>query len=381
MTFARGLGRRRARLVPCALALLLACSEERPDGPQAMTAPNAVPPATSTAPASTAGSAGSTAPSTPSTMTTPPSAGAGSGGSSANPTPDAGLPPVTQADAAAPQADAATMPAPQVMCPTTVKPPGDHSGSVEFGGHMRTYSVHLPRGYTGREAVPLIFDFHGYGQPISSQQRASGFADLSETENFAVVYPAGVGGSWHVNGCCGQAAQEKLDEVGAVRAILQRIQSEVCVDPKRIYASGISQGGGMAHHVGCLAADVFAAVAPVSSDLRTDPCMPSRPISELSFRGTADTLSAYEGGPVGPPGGQYQSIGAKPTLERWRTINGCSGTPKVSEQFCETYDQCTGGVEVTLCSIPNGAHALYSNPARFELAKFAWAMFERQRLP
>ena len=268
-----------------------------------------------------------------------------------------------------------------VTCPATIKQPGDSNGTIEHGGHSRAYLLHLPRNYTGQKPVPLIFDFHGYGQPTSSQLRASGFADLSEEHGFAVVYPAGVGGSWHVNGCCGQAASEKLDEIAAVRALLDKLESEICIEPKRIYASGISQGGGMAHHVGCLAADVFAAVAPVSSDLRTDPCTPARPISELSFRGTADTLSAYEGGPVGPPGGQYQSIGAKATLERWRMINGCTGMPETRDQFCETYEGCKAGTEVTLCSITGGGHALYTNPASFHLAKYAWAMFERQRLP
>jgi polyhydroxybutyrate depolymerase len=250
-----------------------------------------------------------------------------------------------------------------------------------FGGHERTYLAYVPASYTGKDPVPLIFDFHGYGQSVTSQLGASGFSELADEHGFVVVYPAGVGGSWHVNGCCGQAASEKLDEIGAVREVLKQLSSEVCVDPKRIYASGISQGGGMAHHVGCLAADVFAAVAPVSSDLRTEPCMPSRPVSEISFRGTADTLSAYEGGPVGPAGMQYQSIGAKATLERWKAIDQCSGMPETNSELCETYKQCASGTEVTLCTIPGGGHALYSNPRSFNLAKVAWEMFERQKMP
>jgi polyhydroxybutyrate depolymerase len=207
---------------------------------------------------------------------------------------------------------------------------------------------------------------------------ASGFRELSDQHGFVAVYPDGVGGSWHVNGCCGQAAQEELDEIGFVRAVLADVTAQVCIDPKRIYASGISQGGGMAHHVGCLAADVFAAIAPVSSDLRTEPCEPSRAISELSFRGMADNLSPYGGGPVGPVGMQYQAIGAKETLERWRTIDECTGTPEPMLELCETYAQCADGVEVSLCSIPGGGHVLYSNPSSFDVAGAAWAMFERQ---
>lgn len=84
---------------------------------------------------------------------------------------------------------------------------------------------------------------------------------------------------------------------------------------------------------------MFAAIAPVSSDLRTEPCTPSRTISELSIRGTADMLSAYEGGPVGPTGMQYQSIGARETLEAWRMINRCTGAPEATLELCETDTQ------------------------------------------
>lgn len=295
---------------------------------------------------------------------------AGTGGA---PELDAGVTPIADA------ATDAMQPEP-VRCPTPALSAGDHEGSVMHDGRMRSYVMHVPAMYSGATPVPLIFDFHGYGSSGRGQMGASGFRELSDQHGFVALYPDGIGGSWHVNGCCGQAAQEELDEIGAVRAILDQVQAQVCVDPTRIYASGISQGGGMAHHVGCLAADVFAAIAPVSSDLRTEPCAPSRPVSELSFRGMADNLSPYGGGPVGPVGMQYQAIGAVETLERWRMIDECAGSAQPTLELCETYTECAAGVEVTLCSIPGGGHVLYTNPSAFDIAGTAWAMFERQSL-
>jgi polyhydroxybutyrate depolymerase len=268
-----------------------------------------------------------------------------------------------------------------ITCPTMRLMPGDHEQSLDHGGRRRTYLVHVPSSYTGTTPVPAVFDFHGYGSSGRGQMGASGFREAGEQHGFVGVYPDGVGGSWHVNGCCGQAAQEQLDEIAFVRAIFAQLTQSVCIDPRRVYASGVSQGGGMAHHVACLAADLFAAVAPVSSDLRTDPCMPARPISQLSARGLADTLSAYEGGQVGPPGMAYTSIGARATFERWRAIDECTGEPAAQGEHCESYTECAGGVEVTLCSIPGGGHVLYQNSAGFEVAETAWAMFERQALP
>jgi polyhydroxybutyrate depolymerase len=264
-----------------------------------------------------------------------------------------------------------------VTCPAAGLTSGNHDGSVESGGRRRTYVVHVPSSYQGNVPVPAVFDFHGYGSSGMGQMGASGFRQQSDEHGFIAVYPDGVGGSWHVNGCCGQAAAAMLDEVAAVRAILSQLKQQLCIDPRRIYASGVSQGGGMAHHVACLAADVFAAVAPVSSDLRTEPCEPVQPVSEISFRGTADTLSAYEGGPVGPAGMQYQSIGALPTLARWAEINDCTDTAAPALELCQTHTQCADGSEVTLCTLPSAGHVLYTNPSNFAVAKTAWEMFAR----
>jgi polyhydroxybutyrate depolymerase len=255
---------------------------------------------------------------------------------------------------------------------------GESTHQVHSGDYDRKYLLHIPPGYDGKAPVALVFDFHGYNSSPDQQMGWSGFRELGDEEGFVVVYPEGIGASWHVDGCCGRAFEELLDEIAFVRTVMADVTSIVCIDPKRVYASGISQGGGMAHHVGCLAADIFSGVAPVSSDLRTDPCMPVRPVTEISFRGLADTLDAYEGGHVGPPGMEgYTAIGAKPTLERWKTINMCTGTAEMMGDVCETYTKCSGGAAVSLCSIPGGDHLLYQNPQDANLAKIAWDLFQK----
>ncbi len=124
---------------------------------------------------------------------------------------------------------------------------------------------------------------------------------------------------------------------------------------------------------------MIAAIAAASADLVTDPCTPARPISELSVRGLEDTLVAYAGGNTGSTG--WYSPGAKGTLELWRNIDGCTGSPEVTLEYCETHRTCDAGVEVTLCSLPNTGHLLFSNPVGFDFAQVAWDMLGRQRLP
>ena len=255
--------------------------------------------------------------------------------------------------------------------------PGDVTYMVESNDRMRSYLLHVPARYDMRSPVPLVFDFHGYASNPQQQMDWSGFRELADQEGFVVVYPEGVGASWHVNGCCGDAAELKLDEIAFVRKVLEDVGRKACIDLARVYASGLSQGGGMAHHVACLAADVFAGVAPVSSDLRTDPCQPARPVTEISFRGLADTLDAYEGGHVGPLGMEgYTAIGARATLEKWKTLDACSGVAEKMDEFCETYSTCAQGSAVSLCSAPDTDHIFYWNPPGLNVAQIAWRLFK-----
>jgi polyhydroxybutyrate depolymerase len=262
-------------------------------------------------------------------------------------------------------------------CPATNSyKAGSNSVMIMHGGRSRRFSVHVPSSVEAGSAVPLVLDFHGNGSGGSQQESSSGWRAKADSEGFVVAYPDGVGNGWNVGNCCGEALMNMVDDVGFTREIVKTISANLCIDSKRVFATGLSNGAGMAHRLACEAADVFAAIAAASADLVTDPCTPARPISELSVRGTSDTAVAYEGGNTGSTG--WYSPGAKGTLMLWKGINGCSGEPDTSKEYCETYTQCEGGVEVTLCSLPNTGHILYQNSLGFNVPDEAWAMFMRQ---
>ena len=100
-----------------------------------------------------------------------------------------------------------------------------------------------------------------------------------------------------------------------------QVSTMACIDPKRVYAVGFSMGGGMAHYLACHAADVFAAVAPSAFDLLQEnvgDCRPARPITVISFRGSADNLVPYDGGPSAVvPGMPVTFLGAQATFQKW----------------------------------------------------------------
>jgi polyhydroxybutyrate depolymerase len=283
------------------------------------------------------------------------------------------------AQQAAPSEPAADASAPSACPAKSTYAAGDNRASLQHQGRTRSYVVYVPRTLKRDVPAPLVLDFHGNGGSAAQESGSSGWRQKADREGFIAVYPDGIGGGWNVGNCCGQALSGKVDDVGFARAIVKAVRAGACIDDKRVYATGLSNGAGLAHRLACEAADVFAAIAAASADLVTDPCTPARPISELSLRGLRDRLVAYEGGNTGSTG--WYSPGAKGTLTLWKNINGCTGQPVEKRPYCETYDQCKDGVEVTLCSLPNTGHILYNNALDFDVPAVTWEMFSRQRLP
>ncbi len=239
---------------------------------------------------------------------------------------------------------------------------GDHTIELTHGGIKRTALVHVPASANLDEPTPLVFNFHGYLNTAELQQTFSGMTPKSDEAGFIVVYPNGTETSWNAGVCCGNAAVKKIDDVGFVRALAAELQVQLCIDPRRIYATGMSNGGFMTHRLACEAADLFAAFAPVSAVNGMTDCTPSRPVPLLMFNGTADLLVIYNGG---GNGGTF--IGAPQTFDDWAERDGCVGAAvpgKTSgKSSCKTHDPCDADVSVTLCTMDNMGHCWPGQPS------------------
>lgn len=249
----------------------------------------------------------------------------------------------------------------QPSCPATALSSGREDGTISIGGASRSYIRYVPNGYTGDTPVPLLIDFHPLLSTSTYQYTNSGYRQKADEEGFVVVYPQGIDNAWNIGPCC--TRERSVDDLGFALALVEKMKQEACIDPKRVYAAGYSMGGGMSHYLACNAADVFAAVAPAAFDLIVEsqmPCSPSRPISVTLSRGTADFIVPYAGGPSSPPTPyplpQITFEGAVGSFERWAEIDGCTGSPTDVGSGCQTYEQCSAGVEVTLCTKTGGGH-------------------------
>jgi polyhydroxybutyrate depolymerase len=214
--------------------------------------------------------------------------------------------------------------------------------------------VHTPPGYDPKKPSPVVLMFHGlYGSP----QDLGPFTKMNpkaDARGFLVVYPEGAGKSWNAGACCGDAASQKVDDVGFVRAILDHLEASYCVDPKRIFAAGMSNGGMMSHRLACELSDRIAAVGPVAGNIAFSPCNPGRPVPVMMTHGTSDSIVPYAND-------GFQGTKSSPkTFEEWSSRNGCTGQPtKVYEKgdaTCVERSSCAQGSAVRFCTIADGGH-------------------------
>lgn len=232
--------------------------------------------------------------------------------------------------------------------------PGDHHVELDFGGQTRSYELHVPADAPAGGVWPLVLNFHGLTSNATQQASFSQMSVTADAHHFLVAYPQGLGDSWNAGICCGTSATTDVDDVGFARAVVADIAATTCVDDKRVYATGMSNGGFLSHRLACEAADLFAAIGPVAGVMGVDPCEPVRPVPVIHFHGTADGLVPYDGG------GFLGSPSVADTMQGWADRDGCTGAPKTTLQngsaTCQTWDACSDGVRVTLCTVEGAGH-------------------------
>ena len=126
--------------------------------------------------------------------------------------------------------------------------------------------------------------------------------------------------------CCGRPARENIDDVGFINAVVNDISGHAGIDPTRVYATGISNGGMMAYTLAC-DAGTFAAIGPDSAT-QLDDCATPHPTSVMHIHGTADRLIRYDGGP-GMGVAQIDGPAVQDLNAFWRNVDQC-GAPAIT---------------------------------------------------
>jgi len=280
---------------------------------------------------------------------------------------------------------------------------GDSTLSLVFGRVTRTVIVHLPTAYTSTEAEPLVLNMHGSGSTAAAQEAFTGMDTTADANNFIVVYPqaaipAGSGFDWNVPGQPlvggGAVPPSAPNDVAFLQQLVTVLSQRYCIDPSRVYATGFSGGARMASQLGCDAAGVFAAVAPVSGLRLPSPCPSTRAEPVLSFHGTADPVDPYNG-----QGQKYWTYSVPTAAEAWAAHDSCGPASAVSQPAAGTtltsYTGCSDDAAVDLYTISGEGHEWPGGPklstalqkelgpqsSAINADAIIWAFFEAHSLP
>jgi polyhydroxybutyrate depolymerase len=218
---------------------------------------------------------------------------------------------------------------PSAGCRAGTLPQADGtSHALTVAGEERTYLMDAPAAAADRP-LPVVLLFHGF-RSNAREMRAAGFRRGDRPDPMILVHADGHDGV-RLLGKTGRGWDFRVGEtrdIEFVRMMLDEIERDRCVDRRRIYATGMSNGGFFANLVGCALADRIAAVAPVAGALPLDGCAPSRPVAVLLIHGAHDRITKVEH--------------ARAARDWWAQTQGCGQAR--AEDECQRYADCRGAV-------------------------------------
>lgn len=233
------------------------------------------------------------------------------------------------------------------------------SGAIISSNLKREYLLHVPGSYDRSKPAPLVISMHGGGSWPAFQMNTSRWNRLADEHGFIVVYPAGSGTpmSWHVDRGAG-----RMKDVRFISDLIDTLEKAYNIDPTRIYADGLSNGAGMTFVLSCTLSDRIAAVGMVAAahSLPWNWCTDHRPVPMITFHGTEDALTPYNGG-RSPVFGDSVVLPSIPTwTANWAQRNHCGMNPIESRVAADVtrleYTNCADDATVVLYTVHGGGH-------------------------
>jgi polyhydroxybutyrate depolymerase len=294
--------------------------------------------------------------------------------------------------------------------------PGNHTLSLRVADRNRRYIVHVPPQARENRPLPVILSFHGGGGTAKGGQEYAGADPLADREGIIMVYPEGTGTlprrlhTWNAGSCCGYARDHHVDDVGFVRALLDDLARRAPVDQRRVYATGLSNGGMMSYRLAAELGDRIAAIAPIAGGMVVDSIRSPRPVPIMHIHSIDDPRALYKGG-LGPPFPFTHARVMHPVMDsviaHWVAFDRCPQAPAVGETIHGRatspsathtatpirYGPCAGGSEFVLWKLTGAGHVWpgagvqswqqYVGPATDVIGAdtLMWRFFQRFSLP
>ena len=233
------------------------------------------------------------------------------------------------------------------------------NGSFVSSREKREYLLYVPKSYDPTRPTPLVISMHGAGLWGAAQEETSQWNDLADEQRLIVVYPSGVGGKgvrvWRA-----EPGSGLVKDVRFISELIDTLKASYNIDSTRIYANGLSNGGGMAFVLSCTLSDRIAAVGMVAAaqTLSWKWCADNRAVPMIAFHGTADPEVPYDGGSSWITPRPFPST--PKWAANWARRNRCAAVPVESMVAADvtrrTYTNCADDASVVLYTVQGGGH-------------------------
>jgi len=236
------------------------------------------------------------------------------------------------------------------------------NGRIKSSRRIRKYLIYVPESYDPKKPTPLVISIHGFVQWPAHQESMTGWNKLADENGFIAVYPKGTGFPLRWN------TRPSEEDPGAMEKellffadLIDHLSSSYNIDPSRIYANGMSNGGGMSNLLACQFSDRITAIGGVAGAYihPGEDCHPSRPMPVIAFHGVDDKIVPYLGG-ASSRDEQFIFPGVEEWAMGWAELNSCSSSPVISvltdEITLRHFSNCQDDADVLLYTIENAGH-------------------------
>ena len=239
------------------------------------------------------------------------------------------------------------------------------NGAILSSGEKREYLLYVPKSYDRTKPTPLVISLHAAMNWPAYQMKITQWNSAADKNGFIVVYPAGrdplhLGPkAWFMDG---SRDPSTMPDVKFISELIDTLEAHYNIDPTRIYANGMSNGGGMAFALSCTLSHRIAAIGAVSAaqSLSWSWCRDSTPIPMIAFHGTADRFVPYKGAPPGWLNPQAPFPNITEWVASWAHRNRCAPGPIDSvvapHVTRREYTNCAEHATVMLYTIQDGGH-------------------------
>ena len=279
---------------------------------------------------------------------------------------------------------------------------GISTNFIEHSGLNREYLLYIPANLDNRENLPVIFNFHGYGQQAVDFYNQTDLVEIADNNGVVLVYPQGSNlpvGASHWNAAPSSSSstsfvnKSSTDDIGFFKVLLDEINQNNIIDLNRVYVIGYSNGGMFSHFLACNTKNIIAAVGDVAGTMLNETfnsCNPSSPIPVLKIHGTSDRVVGYDGYNEG----EFKSV--KEVLDFWKSINKSNtnetlknlGSTSIFLEFYNssvnvnfekyTFDSDVNSSEIVHYKIINGGHWWdYSSDKHLKTSTILWDFFSK----